>query len=161
MSKARFGSVLSAALAVSLSGALAVGCASSSASRDRSSAGTGVAKDPQPDDLPCGHCTVSATLRVTGQWQPAECRSTPDGDGKAGGGLKVQFPVKAPIVEVLDGEQAGSQFPVTADLETFDEGTSFEGTLTEDAQPDGWLKAVLTVTDAAGNQCVSLLSFDK
>lgn len=161
MSKVEFWSVLSWVVV----SCLAVGCAQQRASGgaatgDGAAAATPMsAKTPQPDDLPCGVCSIATSGRVTGKWQKAQCISTPPGD--PGSNPDVVYPVRDPRIEVIEGDQQGKQFAVEASQQEFQEGKAFEGQSASGAAPGSWSVAYIWVTDANDKACYSVLAIDR
>lgn len=109
-----------------------------------------VGQRPEPEEHPCHYCAADALRHVSGTWQDATCYPN-----KAG---PVAYPVSGAVVEVVAGQQKGSQFPVNAPPGTFELGGALDGTLPEEAKPDQWTEAKLWVTDAHGQKCSSTLA---
>lgn len=160
MCKARSGSVLrwgAFALAVVLSPACQKAeetkapapAAEPSAAADPAAALTAEGVVPEPEVGPCKNCSIDTARRVRGSIQTIEkCAAT---------GESFTYPLKAPTIEVVSGEQAGRQFALTDLPETLEAGAALSVKAPEDAKPEAWQEARLVLQDSAGHSCASFL----
>ncbi|MEL6185780.1 MAG: hypothetical protein AAFU79_14250 [Myxococcota bacterium] len=101
------------------------------------------------NSAPCRSCTVDLTGVVKGTFRG-------DIETCGDGGADLYYPLRNPVIQVVQGEQALMSFAVDVEGDITGD-RSFAATLGQDAKPDGWELALLWITDASGRPCASLL----
>lgn len=104
---------------------------------------------PEPEVGPCKNCSVDIARRVQGSFQDVpKCGAS---------GEPVVYPISAPRIVVLAGDQQGDTFDLDGAPATYEVGAPLEGELPPEAKPEGWVEAQIVVTDSAERTCSSTL----
>lgn len=108
---------------------------------------------PEPEVGPCKNCQIDVAGRLTGTIQlVTTCPAT---------GEALTYPMAAPKIEVIGGEQAGETFEVPAEPAQWNEGDTLSAKVGAPAKPDGWMEAVLWLEDGEGHRCASDLKIQR
>lgn len=105
----------------------------------------------ESEGTPCQRCTVGVDGRFRGRFRD-------DIDTCGDLGAKLNYPLGSPVIQVLEGAQAGRYFPIGGRAAKLPTNRVIEVELGPEAKPEGWWTAILWVTDASGRPCASSLT---